>query len=66
MEVRILWIGRYFTLAGPAKPIRVARPKAVDLASIKNSRLWSNTVTGYIYLFTLNPSYHIQCPVFLT
>ena len=35
MEVRILLIGRYFTLAGPAKPIRVARPEAVDLASIK-------------------------------
>ncbi len=36
MEVRILLIGRYFTLAGPAKPIRVTRPKAVDLESIKN------------------------------
>ena len=35
MEVRILLIGRYFTLAGPAKSIRVARPEAVDLASIK-------------------------------
>ena len=35
MEVRILWIGRYFTLTGPAKSIRGARPEAVGLATIK-------------------------------
>ena len=49
MEVRILLIGRYFTLAGPAKPIRVARPKAVDLASINydpKSLVWRNKRSG--------------------
>ncbi len=46
MEVRLLWIGRYFTLAGPAKPIRVARPEAVDLASIKKNLLDLRALRG--------------------
>ncbi len=51
MEVCILLIGRYFTLAGPAKPIRVARPKAVDLESIKikNGNVRSFAMNGYSY-----------------
>ena len=55
MEVRLLWIGRYFTLARPAKPIRVARPKAVDLESIKNGKLRFFSVNAYI-LYSISPT----------
>jgi hypothetical protein len=58
MEVRILLIGRYFTLAGPAKPIRVARPKAVDLAriKIKNVYLRPGNMNAYLHMHFLHYS----------